>query len=148
MDQILTVTVTRVRQIDPPGEWFDMKADYYAKVRIAETWKKSDHRDDVPDWRPNWKFSRLVPQNSKVPIRIELWDHDDAGGDDECDINPKGGGKKRLDLEYRPSTGRITGDWTGTRGTILHAVGAGDSDRAEIWIRINHAAPSLPQRLP
>jgi hypothetical protein len=147
MDQTITVTIRRVRQIDRPDGFLGGQADYYAKVRIDGVWMKSGHRDNVPDWRPNWSFRRAVARNSRVPIRIELWDHDSTSGDDKCDINPTRG-KKRLDLTYRLSTGRITGDLTGTRRTVIHVRGGGDSDRAEIWLQIDHATPRVPRRLP
>ena len=146
MDQIVTVTIRRVRQIDRPDGFLGGQADYYAKVRMDGVWMKSGHRHNVPDWRPNWIFRRAVARNSTVPIRIELWDHDSTSGDDECDINPTRG-KKRLDLNYRLSTRRITGDLTGTSGTVFRARGAGDRDRAEIWFRIGHVTPRVPRRL-
>ncbi|MCZ6820348.1 MAG: hypothetical protein O7G31_12780 [Calditrichaeota bacterium] len=110
-------------------------------------WMKSGHRYNVPDWRPNWSFRRAVARNSTVPIRIELWDHDTTSGDDKGDVNPTRG-KKRLDLNYSLPTGRIAGDLTGTSTTTLRARGGGDSDRAEIWFRLDHSTPSVPKRLP
>lgn len=147
MDRNVTVTIRRVRQIDNPEGFLGGQADYYAKVRLDGVWMKSSHRHDVPDWRPNWRFRRAAAAGSTVPIRIELWDHDTTSGDDQADINPRRG-KKHLDLNYNMSTGRITGDMTGTRGTTLRARGEGDSDRAEIWFRIDHARPRVPRRLP
>jgi len=147
MDRTLSLTITRVRQIDNPDGFLSGQADYYAKVQIDGIWLKSDHRHNAPEWRPNWVFRRAAARNATVPIRIELWDHDSTSGDDRCDINPTKG-RKRLDLNYNMSTGRITGDMTSTRGTLIHARGAGDSDRAEIWFRLNHETPRVPSKLP
>lgn len=147
MDRRVSLTIRRVRQIDNPDGFLAGQADYYARVRIDGVWLKSSHRHDVPDWRPNWVFRRAAARNATVPIRIELWDHDSTSGDDQCDINPARS-KKRLDLNYNLSTGRITGDLTGTRGMLIRARGAGDSDRAEIWFRIDHDTPRVPRRLP
>lgn len=147
MDRTVTLTITRVKQIDRPDGFLGGQADYYAKVRMDGVWMKSGHRDNVPEWRPNWIFRRAAAGGSVMPIRIDLWDHDSTSGDDHCDINPTRN-KKRLDLNYNLSTGRITGDVTGNRGDLLHARGSGDSDRAEIWFRINHAVPRVPSRLP
>lgn len=147
MDGTLSLTITRVRQIDNPEGFLGGQADYYSKVRIAGVWIQSGHRENVPDWRPNWVFRRAAVGNATIPIQIELWDHDSTSGDDLCDINPSRG-KKRLDLSFNTSTGRVTGDMTGMRGALLHAQGAGDSDRAEIWFRLDFTRPRVPSRLP
>ncbi len=147
MDRVVTVTIRRVRQIDRPDGFLGGQADYYARVRIDGTWMTSTHRENTPDWRPNWRFRRAVVGTGNIPIRIELWDHDSTSGDDECDINPARR-KKRLDLNYRVSSGRISGDLTGTRGRSIRASGSGDGNRADIWIDINHDVIRVPARLP
>ncbi len=43
MDQTLTVTIRRVRQIDRPDGFLGGQADYYAKVRVDGIWMKSSH---------------------------------------------------------------------------------------------------------
>jgi hypothetical protein len=146
-DQLVTLTINRVRQIDNPDGWGGGDADYYAKVRFNGTWNKSGHKNNVKDWQPNWKFRGAAADDQSLPIRIELWDHDSTSADDLCDINPRKG-KKGLDLVYNLKTGQITGDLSGTRGSVIHAKGSGDSDRAEIWFTIDHAKPAVPSRLP
>lgn len=147
MDRNIRLRIERVKQIDRPDGWGGGNADYYVKVRIDGIWLKSTHRENVTDWRPNWTFTRLSAGNSSIPIRIELWDHDHASGDDHCDINPSSS-KKRLDLNYNVRTGRVTGDMTAARGARMHARGSGNSDRAEIWFRITTITPRMPRRLP
>ena len=146
-DATVTLTIKRVRQIDNPEGWFQGDADYYAKVRMDGASTKTSHRHNVKDWEPNWTIKRGAVDNGRLPITIELWDHDSTSGDDMCDINPLAG-KKQLDLNYNLANGQITGDVTGTSGSLLNVRGAGDSNRAEIWFTINHAIPRVPSRLP
>ncbi len=146
-DVVVSVTIRRVRQIGNPDGFGGGSADYYAKVRVDGVTRKSGHRHDVTDWRPNWVFRHGAAPRGVVPIRIELWDHDSTSSDDMADINPRAG-KKGLDLTYDVAAGSISGDLTGARGVEIEAAGAGDDDRARIWFVIDHSAPTVPARLP
>lgn len=145
MDSTVTLTISRVRQIDNPDGFLGGDGDYYAKVTMSGVERRSPTADS-PDFTPNWTFRQGAAPNSVLPIRIELWDSD-TGDDDMADVNPRGA-KKRIDFNYNIFTGEVTGDVTGRRGGTIQATGAGDSDRAEIWFSVDHAAPQLPERLP
>lgn len=128
------LTVQSVRQVDDPDpSVFQGTGDYYARVRIGGAgFSKSKHQDNRTNPSPNWLFGLAFSSDDdrRIPIRLEIWDHDALSGDDLCDLNPAGG-KKRLDFVYDTATGQITGDVTGTRDTPINAQGSGDSDRVE-----------------
>ncbi len=133
------LTITNVNQISNPDGLFSGNGDYYVRVRIDGLWyAKSTHVEDRKKISPNWFFGFAFSsdRHRKIPIRIELWDHDKTSGDDRCDINPRKR-KKVLDIVYNTATGRITGDITGSRNRIITAEGSGDSNRAKLKFRIN-----------
>ncbi|MBI4289614.1 MAG: hypothetical protein HY671_14455 [Chloroflexi bacterium] len=129
------LTIQRVKQIDDPDPGVLKKtADYYARVRMSGCWfERSQHQDNRADVSPNWVFGLGFSNDShrKIPIRIEIWDHDWLDSDDLCDTSPVKG-RKALEISYDTATGRITGDVTGTRDAPVTVRGAGEADRAEI----------------
>ena len=112
------------------------KADFYVQLWIngKDMGRSKNVSSDVgeTDWVRN-----LSSANRYVKIRIRLMEDDGGleGDDDHVDINPMSG-KKDLDLVYDTHTGRITGDMDGRRGVNIHAAGEGDSDRGQLWFKI------------
>lgn len=144
----LTLTITRVKQTDNVDD--TRLGEFYAKVKIGGVAQpQTGHREDDGDVSPNWRFSRSAALNSTVPFQIDIWDHDSPDPDDHCDVSPVHG-KKALEISYNLRTGQISGDVTGACGDLIHARGAGDSDRVEIWFRVTRAgscqAPPPPVR--
>ena len=128
------LTIQNVKQIDDPDPGiFQGTGDYYTRVRMSGAgFSKSKHRDNRTDVSPNWLFGLAFSSDDdrKIPIRLEIWDHDALSGDDLCDLSPVDG-KKRLDITYDTGTGQITGDVTGSRDIPITVRGVGDSDRVE-----------------
>jgi hypothetical protein len=142
---MVTLTILRVRQIDNVDD--TRPGEFYAKVRVgAKSFPKTDHREDDGNVLPNWTFREGVAAGSTVPISIAIWDHDYPDADDHCDVSPVDG-KRTLELSYDLATGRIGGDVNGNEDAVIHARGAGDSDRVEIWFRLTQSqAPPPPVR--
>lgn len=134
------LTIQQVNQLsDPDPGWFGGSGDYYARVRMSGSWfARSKHRDNRAQVSPDWLFGLAFSSRAhqRIPIRIQIWDHDWLSSDDLCDVDPAGGGKKSLDIIYDTATGQITGDVTGARDTPITVRGAGDSDRVEIRFEI------------
>jgi hypothetical protein len=128
------LTVTNLNGIDDPDPGvFQGTGDFYARVRIdGATFAKSKHVDNSMRRRPNWIFGLGFASSSdrRIPIRLEIWDHDSSSKDDMCDLNPKKG-KKRVDFVYNTATGQITGDVSGRKNAKITVRGSGDSDRVE-----------------
>ncbi|HEV8483371.1 MAG TPA: hypothetical protein VGV87_07470 [Blastocatellia bacterium] len=132
----VVVMVNRVRRIDVMDPAPDPGADFYARVTIGGVEKTSTVRESRNDVAPQWTFTREV-STPTVPIVIKLFDKDDSGTDDHCDINPLA--KERdLHINYDLLAGRITGDAGGVRQKLIHVVGSGDDKRAEIWFTVFH----------
>ena len=130
----VTVNIDRVKG-DFDG-WRN-SSDFYSRVKINGQTSVSPTVDGKNDLSPNWQF-KVSGTLGRVPITIELWDSD-TGYDDHVDISPIRN-DKNLTLWYDPITGSITGDKSGTRGQQIYSRGDGhDSDRGEIWFRVNHA---------
>ncbi len=128
------LTIERVRQVDNPDGRTD--GDFYAHVMMDGKWfAESTHREDAADVSPMWDFGLAYSANNSrsIPIRIEIWDHDAPGRDDQCDVNPVSG-KRHLDLTYDPRSGMITGDDTGRRNRTIIARGSGDSNRVAVLL--------------
>ncbi len=138
----LTLTITRVRQIDNldssrPGE-------LYAKVQIGNrAFPKTGHREDDGDVSPNWTFVSAADENSPVRITIGIFDHDDPDADDHCDVSPVDG-KKTLEIFYHLRTDQVAGDVVGHGGELIHVRGRGDGDRVEMWFRVSQTDPPAP----
>lgn len=151
-DTTVKLTITRVRQIDNPdsGSPFAGTGDYYARVSIGGVkLPRTSHRDNKRDVTPNWTFERGAAANSVVPISIRIWDHDSFSDDELCDASPINS-KRQLDIFYNLRTGQITGDVTGTRGALINAQGAGESNRVALWFRVtdksgDEVIPPLPE---
>lgn len=141
----VTVTIVRVRQIDNVDD--TRPGEFYARVRIGErSFPNTSHREDDGDVTPNWAFSYPSREEATVPIWINILDHDSPDSDDHCDASPVNG-RKTLVLHYNPRLRQVTGDRDGGEGELIHAVGAGDSDRVEVWFRVTHSpAPPPPAR--
>ena len=138
----VTVTIVRVRQIDNVDD--TRPGEFYARIRIGErASSNTPHREDAGDVTPNWAFTSSSPEETTVPIRIAIFDHDWPDSDDHCDVSPVNG-RKTLDINYTPRLRQVTGDVDGWEGELIHAVGAGDSDRVEIWFRVTHSAAPPP----
>ena len=132
----VTVTVNRVRRIDPMDSAPDPGADFYARVTIGHTESTSpviESRDDVA---PQWTFTQEVGSET-IPIVIKLFDKDGTGSDDHCDINPRSGARD-ISIRYDLRTGRFAGDVTGLRERLTRVHGAGDTKRAEIWFTVSN----------
>jgi hypothetical protein len=130
------VMINRVRQIDDLDSLAEGGADFYARVGIdgvESTSPVSENRDDVT---PQWTFTQPVTGES-VPITIKLFEKDSVGGDDHCDINPRGRARD-LSLTYNLRTGAVTGDATGLRQRLIHVAGGADDKRAQIWFTVYH----------
>jgi hypothetical protein len=127
----VTVRINRVRQIDDLDS--RSRADFKGAITIG------GERMSLPTIRSRdeitpeslWHFTRSVCHCSVVEIKIELTEAD-RGRNDRVDINPRRG-VKYLTFTYNLDTRQITGDVSGMRGREIHAAGAGDSKRAEIW---------------
>jgi hypothetical protein len=134
----VTVTINRVKQVDDLDKstfgFTKDRADFYVQIWINGKMFQSKVKS-TDDGRPNWRFSRNVPANATIRIKLI----DDDGGlerkDDFVDINPRKG-KKDLNLVLNQKTGRISGDVSGARGKVIHAKGGGDSGQGEIWFTI------------
>jgi hypothetical protein len=135
--RFIYLTIQRVRQITDPDPGPGQGAgDYYAKVRMSGAWfarsKDEGNSADVsPDWLFGFAFSSDTHQ--RVPIRIEIWDHDPLSDDDKCDVSPVSG-KRELDIRYDTATGQFTGDVTGTRDAprSVFGEGGGEDNRVEM----------------
>lgn len=134
---VVKVTITRARHVDDvdpgPGQG---EADFYGWIQIDDKFRSFGTIESDNDVSPNWSLSNEVVANT-VSIKIRLYDEDTglAAPDDLCDIDPAAG-KRGLDLTYDLRNGRITGDATGQRGTVLTVRGGGDTDRCEISFKI------------
>ncbi len=135
--QFVYLTIRRVKQIDSPDGWLG-RGDFYAIVRMGGTsfaWSKRE--DGQADFSPNWLFGLAFSSKTaaKVPIRIEIWDHDSLSSDDLCDASPVKG-RKSLDLQYDTATKKFAGDVSGNAGTPTTVKGVGDGDRVEITFEV------------
>jgi hypothetical protein len=137
--RFIYLTVQRVKQIvDPDPELFQGSGDFYARVRMSNRWfARSKHQDDRADVAPSWFFGLAVSSAShvRIPIRIEIWDHDWLSSDDQCDVSPLQG-KKSLDISYSTEDGQIAGDVSGDRDTTITVRGAGESDAVELTFTV------------
>ena len=131
----VVVQINRVRRIDPMDSPPDVQADFYAQVLIdgvESTSPVSESRDDIT---PQWSFSREA-RGESVQITIKLFDKDEGGSDDHCDINPRVK-EKDIRVNYNLRTGHITGDVTGLAQKLIRVHGAGpDTKKAEIWFTV------------
>jgi hypothetical protein len=134
-----SIVISRVAQTDnlDKGDALGSdKADFYSVLWVngkdmGKT-KNVSADDGMATWRRN-----LSSSDRYVRIRIRLMEDDGGleGKDDHVDINRRGG-KKDLDFTYDTRTGRLTGDIVGRRGNLYHAAGEGDSDRGQLWFKI------------
>jgi hypothetical protein len=134
----VTLHINRVAQIDnlDQGEALGKnRADFFAMVWVdGQVYKSRNFSKDDGD--PNW-ILRAPVSGDTTTIRIKLMD-DDGGleqRDDHVDINPQGGAKDLI-LKFDASTGKITGDATGTAGAWITSIGDGDDDRGRIGFSI------------
>lgn len=141
MAQSVTVTVHRVKQLDDldKSTLFVTKdrADFYAQIWIdGQMWQSNNFSSD--DGNPMWTFTAPV-FSSNPTIVIKMMD-DDGGfedKDDWVDINPLAN-RKDLTLTLDRNSGRITGDLSGQRGTMLHSMGGHDRSQGAIWFTITN----------
>ena len=129
------VMINRVRRIDLMDEAPDTRADFFARVTIGDSETTSPVIESQDNITPQWTFSHET-RGEVVPIIIKLFDKDDGGFDDHCDINLRAG-TKDIRINYNLVTGRITGDVTGVRERLIRVHGAGDPKRAEIWFTVS-----------
>jgi hypothetical protein len=112
------------------------KADFYVQVWIngKDLGRSKNVSSDVGE--TGW-VRNLSSGDRYVKFRIRLMEDDGGleGKDDHVDINSRPG-KKDLDFTYDTRTGRIYGDVNGRRGVNIHAAGEGDSDRGQLWFKI------------
>lgn len=65
----------------------------------------SPRSDDNASIDPFWTISGMIPVDlTKVPIAIQVWDHDSSSGDDLADISPAGN-DNNLDFVFDRSNG-------------------------------------------
>jgi hypothetical protein len=127
----VTVRINRVRQIGDLDS--RSRADFKGAITIGGermSLPTIRNRDEITPGSL-WHFTRSVCHCNVVEIKIELTEAD-RGRNDRVDINPRSG-VKYLTFTYNLDTELITGDVSGRGGDVIHAVGAGDSKRAEIW---------------
>ena len=108
----VTVTIMRIIEVScDDGGFTYCPDDYYAKVNIAgQGFQRSPKTyEDEGDVSPYWQFTRQVDRDigSAILIDIEVWDEDDASGDDELDISA---GDNALHLTVDINTGIWNGE--------------------------------------
>lgn len=138
LNHTISLTITRVRQIDNVDD--TRGGEFYAKVKMhGQSFPKTGHQEDRRDVSPNWTFITVAPENVTFWIEIDIYDQDWPDADDHCDASPLHRWKT-LRMNYNVATGTIGGGAiTGESGELIHVRGAGDSDRVEIWFRIQKA---------
>jgi hypothetical protein len=131
----ISLTILRVKQIDNVDD--TRGGELYAKVRMhGQSFPKTGHKEDRRDVSPNWTFITVAQENLTFWIDIDIYDEDWPDPDDHCDASPLNGWKT-LRMNYNVATGTIGGGAiTGSSGEVIHVRGARDSDRVEIWFRI------------
>jgi PKD repeat protein len=115
--------------------------DFYAVVGINET--QYNNKPDNEFWeekdfiRPGWEFFRMVnASNDNVHISIEIWDEDEAPGndDDRADIYPNVETVIHLNLDV--TTCEVKGYLDGRCGKTFVSEGEGD-DAVRIEFKID-----------
>lgn len=133
----VTVDVTRIRALSS-GIDFGSQADFYSKITIDGSTYTTGSVSNDNDISPNWSYGKIVDGTSHyVSIGIQVWDSDGglAGGDDHVDIDAQAG-RRDVNLWYNLLTNQISGDVSGSGGSILSSSGGGDSDRAQAWFKV------------
>ncbi len=134
-----SIVMTRVAQTDNLDKLDQLgsdKADFYSVLWVNGKDMGRTANASTDDGKLTWRRN-LSSANRYVKIRLRLMEDDGGldGDDDHVDIN-KRSGKKDLDFTYDTVTGRITGDVVGRKGGLFHAAGEGDSDRGQLWFKI------------
>jgi len=111
------------------------RADFYARVKINKTQHVTEpfSGDDAD---VNWTFPLDMKQRVNK-IHVSVWD-DDGGlerSDDHADISPKKG-QKDIWFYYDRYTGKVWGDIKGKFGQTIVSQGAGDDDKAKVYLSI------------
>ena len=134
----VTLTINRVAQVDNLDQGDALgknRADFYALVWVnGQVYKSGNYSKDAGT--PNWTLKVPVTEDAST-IRIRLME-DDGGleeKDDHVDINPMEKAKDLL-LKFDSANGAISGDITGTKGTLISSTGLGDDDKGKISFTI------------
>jgi pimeloyl-ACP methyl ester carboxylesterase len=118
----LPLTITHVRFSPNPDSDYTPLVDFkddpglYVKVWIDGKLLSNESHPSCPGGcfehdllLTNWAFSHQVTPSHNVPIRIQLWDEDDNGPNDQLDIHPSAKSQE-LNLTYDTVTGQWAGD--------------------------------------
>lgn len=140
IDEPITVSVKRMRQIDDLDGSGQGGADFFSKITIDGKrfdGPKFNNRDDLNPGNA-WTFTNTAAQRS-VLIKIEV-DESDGAFDDDIDINPIAG-KRDLLMRYDPGTGILTHADNNNvifpdANGVYKLQGAGDSDKGAIEFTI------------
>jgi len=135
----VTVTIITYQEIECPDDTLvPCPGDYYARVAIGphDFVDSPQGPTDTGLFSPNWRITQTVDRDAGqfIPVRIELWDDDEDGinNDDQVDIT--GGADKTLDMTLDLGTGNWTGE-AGPNGGWTS--GAGDDPDARVLFDIS-----------
>lgn len=155
IDRPVSVTVTRMRQIDSLDGFLTGEADFFSSFSIdgrTFSGRKFEGQDDLNPGSA-WSFTNGAGQASGlVPFSIRVFEDDRGvagGGITTVDINPLAG-KKDLDLFLNLQTGEIFSTESGSfqrLGFVNQTItlrGAGDNARGEISFVVNGTAGTEP----
>lgn len=146
---VVVVKIDRVKAWGYYRPWKDLDnpddADFYAYVTIDGRQYNTGVVDGTDNMYPQtilpycWFFPKWLSGSVTNPqIKIAIWDDDGVTGDDKAYICPKKG-EKELWINYKLSTGAVTGDKTASRSgtkTSVYTKGNHDGDEAEVWFNI------------
>ncbi len=106
----VTVTITDIYEVDCDESPF-CGNDYYVKVFFNGDEAISPRaEDDLAEVHPYWQLTRTVDSDlGTIPVRIQLWDDDNAPNDDDL-IDIDGPGDRNLDITVDLNTGTFTGE--------------------------------------
>jgi uncharacterized repeat protein (TIGR01451 family) len=114
----------------------DGEPDWFARVFIdggPANPPRLDGPDDRGSIRPNWVFTKVVPDSQQnVDVRIQIWDRDD-GSDDLADSTPQIG-DKNLDFTIDTLTNAVSGEIGGAVGAQLCTFGNGDDSDGSAFV--------------
>jgi hypothetical protein len=129
----VNLTVNQVNAIDNPDSgWFWDNADYYSRISIGSSTTTTGAISNSNNIAPNWKHNAAAT-GQYTSLAVELWDSDGglAGADDHVDIDSSVG-LRDLNIYYDVVNNAVSGDVSGTGGSMLTVNGSGDADRAQL----------------
>jgi Calpain family cysteine protease len=129
----VNLTVNQVNAIDNPDSgWFGDNADYYSRISIGSSTTTTGVISNSNNIAPNWKHNAAAT-GQYTNLAVEMWDSDGglAGADDRVDIDSSAGFRD-LNITYDVVNNSVSGDVSGSGGSMLTVNGGGDSDRAQL----------------